>query len=63
MSSGEVERVYYVISGNITVTDSAGHAINLQPTDSIYIGKGEKRGIANNSNLPATILVVASSAK
>jgi quercetin dioxygenase-like cupin family protein len=60
MGGGDFERVYYVISGNISVTDSKGQEIILGPTDSLYIASGEKRSIVNKTNLPATMLVIGS---
>jgi glyoxylate utilization-related uncharacterized protein len=60
MGGGDFERVYYVISGTISVTDSNGQEINLGPTDSLYIANGEKRSIMNKTNQPATMIVISS---
>lgn len=60
MGGGDLERVYYVISGTLSVTDSNGKEISLGPTDSLYIASGEKRSIANKTNLPVTMLVIMS---
>ena len=60
MAAGNFERVYYVISGNVTVIDANGSEINLGPTDSLYIPSGEKRQVMNKTNLPVTMLVIAS---
>jgi mannose-6-phosphate isomerase-like protein (cupin superfamily) len=51
------ERLYYIISGSITVHgDDAEYVLN--PGDSIYIPPNENRSISVNNNEPATMLVV-----
>lgn len=51
------ERLYFIISGSITVKgDNEEHV--LQPGDSIYIPPNENRSISVNNNEPATILVI-----
>ncbi|MEM0240396.1 MAG: cupin domain-containing protein [Thermosphaera sp.] len=54
------ERVYFVLSGTITVIDEEGNRYTLGPMDSIYIPSGVKRRIINETNMPASMLVVVS---
>jgi mannose-6-phosphate isomerase-like protein (cupin superfamily) len=52
-----VEKVYVVVSGEVTVTTPAG-AVTLRPMDSCRLAPGEPRSIANTTNLPASMLVI-----
>ena len=63
MSASSSERVYFVLSGNITVKSEDGKAFTLDPMDSLYIPSGEKRCIINETNMPATLLVIVSRPK
>lgn len=60
LSVSEFDRVYYVISGTITVEDEQGNEIVLRPTDSLYIETGEKRSVLNKTKEPVTMIVVGS---
>lgn len=60
MGGSEVERVYVVVSGNMTATAADGNEIQLGPMDSLYVPPKEKRSLMNKTNLPATMLVIAS---
>ena len=51
------EKVYFCVAGEITVT-SDEEEIVLKPYDSVFIGADESRGIKNNTNFPASMLVV-----
>ncbi len=51
------ERLYFVISGSITVTGENEEHV-LLPGDAIYIPPNENRGISVNDNQPATMLVI-----
>ena len=51
------ERVYYVITGSITVTSETEEHI-LNEGDIIYIPPNEPRAISVNNNEPASMLVV-----
>ncbi|WP_005037770.1 cupin domain-containing protein [Holophaga foetida] len=54
-----VEKVYFVLSGEVTVySKDEKEKFVLGPTDSIHIGSGEGRTLVNESNLPATMLVI-----
>ena len=54
------EKVYFVLSGRITVKSKTGETVTLGPMDSLYIPPGESRYIINETNMPATMLVIAS---
>lgn len=51
------ERVYYVVTGSITVT-SETQKIVLNEGDVIYIPPNEARRMSVNNNQPASVLVV-----
>jgi len=52
-----LEKIYIVVSGEVTVITDSGEA-KLGPLDSVYLSPGEVRAIENQSNLPASMLVV-----
>ena len=56
-SSSEVERVYVVLEGQITVTTEDG-AVQLGPLDSCLIPPGETRSVHNATNQTASMLVI-----
>jgi quercetin dioxygenase-like cupin family protein len=58
MDASPLEKIYVVLSGEITVLLGNGEKHILKPMDSCYIGGGEARAIRNESNAVATILVV-----
>ncbi|MFH0914985.1 MAG: cupin domain-containing protein [bacterium] len=51
------EKVYFCVSGEITIT-SEKEEIVLKPYDSVFIGANEGRAVKNNTNFPASMLVV-----
>ena len=53
-----VEKVYFVLSGEVTVIDKNKNKIVLKAMDSIHIDAGEGRELINESNMPASMLVV-----
>ncbi len=57
MASSSRERVYYIITGSITVTGEEDEFV-LNSGDVIYIAAGEKREVSVNNNEPSTVLVV-----
>ena len=57
MSGSNVERVYFVLSGEIVVVTEAGE-VTLTAMDSCGIPAGERRAVVNRGNLPASLLVV-----
>lgn len=52
-----LEKVYVVIDGTVTVSTDAGETA-LGPLDSCHLAAGERRSIINNTNRPASMLVV-----
>jgi quercetin dioxygenase-like cupin family protein len=56
-SASPLERVYLVISGDVTVITDDGETV-LGPLDSCHLAPGEKRAIINRTNQPASMLVI-----
>lgn len=52
------EKVYFVLEGEVVVYDEKDERIVLKRWESIHIGANEGRRLINESNLPATMLVV-----
>jgi quercetin dioxygenase-like cupin family protein len=52
------EKVYFVLEGEVTVIDAEQHKIVLKAWDSIHIDANEGRSIVNESNMPASMIVV-----
>ena len=52
------EKVYFVLEGEITIYTKDNDKVVLKKHDSIHIGANEGRSIMNESNMPATMLVV-----
>jgi quercetin dioxygenase-like cupin family protein len=52
------EKIYFVLEGEVTVYDADKNKIVLKKYDSLHIGANEGRSIVNETNLPATMLVV-----
>ena len=57
MSASPLERVYIVLSGEVTVSTQQGDTV-LRAMDSCHLESGEARSIVNRGNLRASILVV-----
>jgi len=57
MSSSDKERVYYVLSGSVTLKGKAETHV-LKSGDIIYIAPGEEREIRVNGNECASTLVI-----
>ncbi|MCL2578641.1 MAG: cupin domain-containing protein [Oscillospiraceae bacterium] len=53
-----LEKVYYVLEGEVTVTDKAGAQCVIHKDESITLLPNEGRSLMNKSNLPARMLVV-----
>lgn len=51
------EKVYFVLDGEITIKNKT-EKIVLKPWDSIYIAANEGREIINETNKPASMLVI-----
>ena len=53
-----LEKVYYVLSGEITVTDKAGNKYVVHENETISFAPNEGRYLINESNEPAVMLVI-----
>ena len=53
-----LEKVYYVLEGEMTVTDKDGKKYVIHKDECISFPPNEGRGLKNESNLPARMLVV-----
>jgi mannose-6-phosphate isomerase-like protein (cupin superfamily) len=58
-SASNSEKVYVVLSGELTVVTDDGE-ITLKSLDSCYLAAGERREIVNRTNTPVAMLVVMS---
>ncbi len=52
-----LEKVYFVLEGEVKVK-SKGEEFVLQKFDSLFLGPNEGRELINNTNMPASMLVV-----
>lgn len=57
MDAGPLEKIYVVLSGEITIELAGGETHVLGPLDSCFIPGGEARAIRNEGNAVATMLV------
>lgn len=53
-----LEKFYYVLEGEMTVTDKEGNEYVIHKDESISFAPNEGRYLENKSNLPARMLVV-----
>jgi len=53
-----VEKFYYVLEGEMTVTDKDGKDYVLGPDESITLYPNEGRSLVNKTNRPARMLVI-----
>lgn len=53
-----LEKVYYVLEGEMTVTDKDGNEYVIHENESISFPPNEGRGLRNAGNKPATMLVI-----
>ena len=53
-----LEKVYYVLEGEMTVIDKAGTRYVIHKNESISFAPNEGRDLINESNRPATMLVI-----
>lgn len=56
-SDSQIEKVYVLISGEVTIITDAGEE-TLYPMDSCLLAAGERREIINRSKAPASMLVL-----
>jgi mannose-6-phosphate isomerase-like protein (cupin superfamily) len=59
--ASDVEKIYVVLSGEITVITDSGEA-TLGALDSCYLAAGERRAVINRGNIPASMLVIMGNA-
>lgn len=55
-SSSPIEKLYFVVEGELTVETPDGVSV-LQPYDSCRIAPGETRALRNNTNRPVMVLL------
>lgn len=53
-----LEKVYYMLEGEMTVTDNDGNKYVIHKNESISFSPNEGRYLINESNRPATMLVI-----
>lgn len=53
-----LEKVYYVLEGEMTVGDKDGNEYVIHKNESISFPPNEGRSLINKSNAPATMLVI-----
>jgi glyoxylate utilization-related uncharacterized protein len=53
-----LEKVYYILEGEMTVTDKAGKKYVIRKDESISFAPNEGRLLKNESNRPARMLVI-----
>ena len=53
-----LEKVYYVLEGEMTVTDKDGNKYVIHANESISFPPNEGRGLKNESGKPAKMLVI-----
>ena len=58
LDASPTEKVYFVLEGEVTVITGDKEKIVLKAWDSIHIGPNESREIVNETNRPASMLVV-----
>ena len=56
--TGPVEKCFFVLEGEVTVYNAAKEAFVLRKWDSLQVQAGEERTLKNETNFPATVLVV-----
>ena len=53
-----LEKVYFVLEGEMTVTDKDGNKYVIHPMESISFPPNEGRGLKNEGDKPAKMLVI-----
>jgi hypothetical protein len=57
------DTIYFCIDGEITITDKDGNEIVLEAHDSIFIAGDEGRSIKNDTQYPASMMVILGTPK
>lgn len=52
------EKVYFVLEGEVVVYTKDKEKIVLKKNDSLFIGPNEGRSVMNETNMPASMLVI-----
>ena len=60
MGAGPIERIYYIVNGNMECNGKNGEKHVLGPGDLIYIAAGEERDMKVIGGKPCEVLVVLS---
>ena len=58
MDATPAEKLYFVREGEVTVTTPDDQTYVLKAWDSLYVGPYEARAIVNDTNMPASMLVI-----
>ena len=58
MEAAEIDRIYVVVEGSLTVEQQDGVRNKLEMLDSILVPAGEARAVVNDSGAPAAIIVI-----
>jgi len=58
MGAAPKERIYFMVSGNMTCNGKDGEKHELGPGDMIYIAPGEERDMVITGGKPAEVLVI-----
>jgi quercetin dioxygenase-like cupin family protein len=58
MDATPAEKLYFVLNGEVTVATPDKQTYVLKAWDSLYVGPNEARSIINNTNKPASMLVI-----
>lgn len=53
-----LEKVYFVVEGEVTIVDKDNKKWVLKKWDSLFIGANEGRSILNETNKPTTMLAI-----
>src|SRR5512136_150029 len=58
MDATPTEKIYFVLEGEVTVSAPDNQTYVLKAWDSLYVGPNEARAIVNDTNKPASMLVI-----
>ena len=58
MDATPAEKLYFVLDGEVTVSTPGNETYVMKAWDSLYVGPNEARAIVNNTNKPASMLVI-----
>lgn len=58
MGAGPSGKVYVVIEGTLVIIEASGERHVLEAGDSVFVNPGERRAVSNETDLPATMIVI-----